>query len=132
VSVFVDTGAWFASMVPSDPQHQRTLDWLRGNPLPLVTTDYVLDETLTLMRARGENARAISLGRRLFDMNLVNLFLLSPHQVQSAWRLFRDQPERHWSFTDCTSKIVMDEFQVRKALTFDHHFGQFGAIEILP
>jgi len=31
VSVFVDTGAWFASMVPSDPQHQRILAWLKAN-----------------------------------------------------------------------------------------------------
>lgn len=120
-----------ASPVPSDPQHQRVLEWLRGNPLPLVTTDYVADETLTLMRARGERVRAITLGRRLFDLGAANLLIVTPQQIHRAWVLFRDQPGRRWSFTDCTSKIVMDDLHIHEALTFDHHFGEFGAVHVL-
>ena len=132
VSVFVDTGAWFAGMVPSDPQHRRILAWLKANPLPLVTTDYVVDETLTLLRARGEGARAVTLGRRLFDLDLANLWSVTPEHVRKAWELFRDQPRRRWSFTDCTSKVIMDESHIRKALTFDRHFVEFGNVEVLP
>lgn len=132
VSVFVDTGAWYASVVPSDPEHQRILAWLRANPLPLVTSDYVADETLTLLRARGENARAVALGRQFFDLALVNLFPVTPGHLRSAWQLFRDQPSRRWSFTDCTSKVLMDGLHIHKALTFDHHFSEFGNVEPLP
>jgi predicted nucleic acid-binding protein len=132
VSVFVDTGAWYASMVPSDPQHQRVLAFLKSNALPLVTSDYVVDETLTLLRARGENARAVTLGRRFFDLDLANVFNVAPEHLLGAWELFRDQPVRRWSFTDCTSKVIMDRLHIRKALTFDRHFVEFGGIEILP
>jgi predicted nucleic acid-binding protein len=48
-----------------------------------------------------------------------------------AWELFRDQPARRWSFTDCTSKVVMDERHLRQALSLDRHFAEFGAIDVL-
>lgn len=62
-AVFVDTSAWFALVVPSDPNHVQAVDWLTANPAPLVTTDYIVDETLTLLRARNERSRAIEIGR---------------------------------------------------------------------
>ena len=46
--IFVDTGAWFASIVPTDPNHQKAAKWLEANNEILLTTDYIVDETLTL------------------------------------------------------------------------------------
>jgi predicted nucleic acid-binding protein len=132
VSVFVDTGAWFASIVPDDPRHQRVLSWMKSNPLPLVTTDYVVDETLTLLRARGELNRAITMGTQFFDHDVANVFPITTDHARKAWNLFRQQPQRRWSFTDCTSKVIMDELHIRKALAFDHHFEELGSIELLP
>ncbi len=51
--IFVDTEAWFASAMPSDRDHEAAVLWLSQNILPLITTDYVIDETLTLLKARG-------------------------------------------------------------------------------
>ena len=68
--IFVDTGAWFASIVPSDSDHQNAILWLTNNTQSLVTTDYVIDETLTLLRARGESKRAIILGEAFFSGKL--------------------------------------------------------------
>ena len=64
--IFVDTGAWFATVVPTDPNHQRATSFLAANREPLITTDYVVDETLTLLRARGEHQRSILTGERFF------------------------------------------------------------------
>jgi uncharacterized protein len=50
--VFVDTRAWFAAVVPSDPNHPQAASWLAANSEVLITTDYVIDEILTLLRAR--------------------------------------------------------------------------------
>ena len=65
--IFVDTGAWYASLVPIDPNHEKAVAWLTTNRSPLVTTDYVIDETLTLLRARGERQRALLVGSRFFS-----------------------------------------------------------------
>jgi predicted nucleic acid-binding protein len=131
MSIFVDTGGWFACVVPSDPHHRRVVDFLRRNPLPLITTDYVVDETLTLLRARGEAIKAIELGQRLLDARIANLINVSPQLFTNAWDLFRSQPTRRWSFTDCTSKVVMDDLHVKRALALDDHFREFGAIDAL-
>ena len=57
--IFVDTGAWFAAFVPNDADHVMADAWLETNTDLLVTTDYVIDELLTLMKIRGEFQRAI-------------------------------------------------------------------------
>ncbi|HEX3999879.1 MAG TPA: PIN domain-containing protein [Pirellulales bacterium] len=56
--IFVDTGAWFAALVPDDAYHSAAAEFLRSNDEALVTTDYILDELLTLLKARGQLARA--------------------------------------------------------------------------
>ncbi|HZK82871.1 MAG TPA: PIN domain-containing protein [Humisphaera sp.] len=131
MSIFVDTGAWFASVVPADRHHLKVVAFLQHNPLPLITTDYVIDETLTLLRARGEVIKAISLGRQLLDLQMANVVHITPQVFSKAWEIFRDQPSRRWSFTDCTSKIVMQERHIRKALALDQHFTEFGAVGVL-
>ena len=60
--IFVDTGAWFASFVASDPDHAAAGAWLDANTHALVTTDYVIDELLTLLKIRGELERALEIG----------------------------------------------------------------------
>jgi len=132
MSVFIDTGPWYASVVPGDPRHADVMAWHRLNHQPLVTTDYVIDETLTLLRSRGERSRAISLGRRLLDLSGVTVHFIKESEIRQAWALFRDNPGRDWSFTDCTSKVVIDALHIKQALTFDHHFAEFGALELLP
>jgi uncharacterized protein len=132
MSVFVDTGAWYAGIVPTDPRHADVLQWHHQNVQPLITTDYVVDEVLTLLRSRGERKRALALGRQMLDLRAVNLHFLSPDEIRAAWEAFRDSPERLWSFTDCTSKVVMERLHIKHALTFDSHFAEFGEVEILP
>ena len=39
--IFVDTGAWFASIVPAGSEHQNAILWLTNNKETLLTTDYV-------------------------------------------------------------------------------------------
>jgi len=130
--VFVDTSAWYAFSVPTDPAHSVVLSWLRSNRRAIVTTDYVVDETLTLLRARGELERAVSFGRRSFDLEELPIRYVNRAEVLRAWELFRDQPLRRWSFTDCTSKAVIDSMHIKHVLTLDHHFKEFGGLTILP
>jgi predicted nucleic acid-binding protein len=72
--IFVDTSAWFAVVVPSDANSRRANDLLAANdPAELVTTDYVIDETLTLLQMRGEATRAREFGRRAFEESLCRI-----------------------------------------------------------
>ena len=130
--VFVDTGGWYASVVTDDPRHADVTAWLAANPARILTTDYVIDETLTLLRARGEPTRAVLLGRRLFDLRETPIHFIDETDLKSAWEMFRDQPSRRWSFTDCTSRAVIQRKHIKQALTFDRHFLEFGGLTVVP
>jgi uncharacterized protein len=130
--VFVDTSAWYAIVTPDDPQHQRVVEWNQVNRPHLVTTDHVIDETLTLLRARGQTARAIALGRRFFDLGEGTIHYLDRTDLRRGWELFRDQPSRAWSFTDCTSRAVIERLHIKYALAFDQHFSEFGGVVVVP
>ena len=102
--IFVDTGAWYASLVPTDPDHARAAQWLGANHSPLVTTDYVIDETLTLLRVRGEKRRALLLSAEFFHHELAELHKITATDLDLAWKIFEQFDDKSWSFTDCTSK----------------------------
>jgi uncharacterized protein len=87
--IFVDSSAWFALIVPSDVDHGRVTAWAANNRESLLTTDYVLDETLTLLRARGQNARAIAWGAAILPGERCSMHLLSPDDLHESWEVFR-------------------------------------------
>ena|SRR5687767_5422297 len=130
--IFVDTGAWYASLVPSDPDHAMAVQWLAANHSPLLTTDYIIDETLTLLRVRGERKRALLLGSRLFHHDLAEIYKITAADLVLAWKTFEQFDDKNWSFTDCTSKVVMERLSIKVAFAFDHHFHQFGTIQVVP
>jgi uncharacterized protein len=130
--IFVDTSAWFASTVPGDTDYLRASAWLNQNVQPLVTTDYVIDETLTLLRMRREKQRARLLGEAFFSGTVATIYYLQPGDIQETWLVFRDFADKDWSFTDCSSKVVMSKLNVSGAFTFDHHFHQFGTVPVFP
>ena len=130
--IFVDTGAWFASLIPTDPDHASATAWLAENSSPLLTTDYVIDETLTLLRARGERTRALLLGARFFRDGLAEIHKITETDLELAWETFERFADKDWSFTDCTSKVVMDQLRITQAFAFDHHFKQFSTVQIVP
>jgi len=130
--VFVDTSGWFALFVPTDPHHARVHAWFRAHREPLITTDYCVDETLTLLAARGELRRAMEAGRAFFEGRLAELHFLIPDQIRRAWSLYQQRAAARWSFTDCTSHVVISDRAITRAAALDDHFRQFGRVEIVP
>src|SRR5712691_7947712 len=120
--IFVDTSAWFAAIVPSDPNYPHASHWLAANSEPLLTTDYVIDETLTLLRARGERRRARLLGEKFFESSMSEIYFLTENDIRQAWSVFRQFDDTGWSFTDCASKVVIEQMNITEAFVFDHHF----------
>ncbi|MCG6136784.1 MAG: DNA-binding protein [Nostoc sp. LLA-1] len=93
--IFVDTGAWFASVVPSDSDHSKASEWLSQNTQPLLTTDYVVDETLTLLKTRREGQRAMILGNAFFAGNLATIYYLTEEDIQQTWQVFHQFSDKN-------------------------------------
>jgi len=86
--IFVDTGAWFARFVPSDPDHPAARESFEENTDPLITTDYIIDELLTVLKVRGEFQRALEVGPSIFNGDVCNLEWVSQADVANGWRVF--------------------------------------------
>ena len=130
--IFVDSGAWYACYVPSDADHAAATRWRTANTVPLLTTDYIIDETLTLMAARGHGDRALAFGVEVFGGQLATTYYLSPSEIAAAWDVFQRFRDKEWSFTDCTSKVVIETLGISQAFSFDQHFRQFGTVAVMP
>ncbi|WP_017325723.1 type II toxin-antitoxin system VapC family toxin [Synechococcus sp. PCC 7336] len=101
--IFVDTGAWYASIVPSDSNHPAAATGLAQSTQILLTTDYVIDETLTLLRARRESQRAIALG------DLSSMALHGPHPRPLSLGRGEQQPQTlNLPFCSPAPKITAD------------------------
>jgi uncharacterized protein len=129
---FVDTGAWFASMVPSDANHSAAASWLNQNTGPLITTDYVLSETLTLLATRNQRRQGEAFGGAILSGKLAQLHVVALDEILAAWQVFLRFDDKQWSFTDCTSKVVIEALAITTAFSFDHHFRQFETVTVVP
>jgi uncharacterized protein len=96
-----------------------------------VSTDYVMDETLTLLRMRlGLDAAERWWG--LVEASArVSWERIDPGRAERARRWFFRWRDKSFSFTDCASFVVMRERRIGTALTTDKHFALVG-FEIAP
>jgi predicted nucleic acid-binding protein len=106
--------------------------WFANNDEPLISTDYVVDETLTLLQARGQKRKALEVGSLFFTGRIARIHYLRPDEILRSWRVFEQFFDKSWSFTDCTSKVVMESLGITRAFSFDQHFRQFGSVIVLP
>ena len=129
--IFVDSSAWFAVYSQRDVNHDSAVKTLQALRQELVTSDFIIDETLTLLRVRDQHRHAVAFGRRLIEANAARVVTIGHADFLAAWKMFRGYQDKEWSFTDCTSFVVMKERRLRAALTGDRHFAQAG-FEIVP
>ena len=128
---FVDTGAWYALVDRKDPDHRRVADFLEDQPLRLVTTNFVFDESVTLIRYRLGFAAAKSFGDHLLSAGIASLLPVGQRDEARAWEIFTRYRDKSFSFTDCTSFAMMQRLKIDSAVAIDDDFRAFG-LNCLP
>jgi predicted nucleic acid-binding protein len=133
--IFVDTSAWYAIEVEDDLNHKAAHNFLTeiasGKFGIAITTDYVIDETLTLLRTRRDLASALSFIAKVTKSKSIRVFWINEDLFQKTLEVFKKSNGKTWSFTDCTSFALMRELNIKEAFSFDKHFNQAG-FNILP
>ena len=128
---FVDTSAWFAYTNRQDPDHTRVHNVLRTLQGRLVTSNFIFDETVTLCLYRLGYQVAATVGAVLLDLTVVDLLRLTPDDEQRAWALFLARPDKTYSYTDCTSFVLMRRLRFQRAIALDADFQREGFV-LLP
>ena len=125
MTVFVDAGPLFARHVRRDQHHAAAVaHWakLTADRRPLVTSNFVLDEAITLLGRRASYAYAADRARPWFDSSALTTLRPDADDERAALRWFTQYADQSVSFTDCLSFALMTRHGVRDAFTFDRHF----------
>ena len=127
MNIFADTSGLFALLVKNDHMHIRArenFNYFAGQSIQLVTSSFVLVETIALLQRRIGFAP-------VHDFNAKLLPLLDVVWVHDQWytramqRLFA-QNNRDVSLVDCLSFEIMDSLEIECAFAFDRHFEENG------
>ena len=133
--VFADTSFFFALVAKRDPAHRSAISVytkLLNARCSVVTTDYIIDETLTLTKARINASTALALLERIENSEAITVEDIPPQRFVTAKGFFRKHADHGYSFTDCTSFVLMRELKMNAALTTDRHFVEAGFEALLP
>jgi uncharacterized protein len=128
--IFIDTSAWLPLVDPDDRDHvavraqQERL--ASGEFGRAVTSNYVLTETMTLVRRRlGFNA-ALSLSRLIDQSKELRVVWVEPVHHREALALLFGHQDKEWSVVDCSSFVLMKALGITLALAIDKDFEQAG------
>ena len=131
--LFVDTWGWLTLRDKSERRHADIVPVFEGFQQAdhaIYTSDFVLDETFTLLFRRLPFAAAREsmelLTTSLEEGSLVSIPINGPRFKAAQQLRLRYQDKPDISFTDLTSMVVMQEFEVQRILTEDAHFAQVG------
>jgi len=128
--IFVDSWGWCAMVNRREEYHELVQDLiveLVEKSVKLYTTNFILDETYTLIRTRVHHRASVDFHSKLqtmIDGKLVEFIYLTPEIEQDAWAVFERYADKEFSYTDCTSFVVMKQQGIASVITDDHHFRQ--------
>jgi len=127
-TVFVDTSFFKALIDKKDDFHEDALTILqnlKSQSCKLVTTNYVLDETITLILVRCGVRRVKDLQEKLVDLKILKVLRITHKDEKNSWDWFWNDWSR-LSFTDCTSFALLKRIGLTHVAAFDTHFSRAG------
>jgi predicted nucleic acid-binding protein len=132
--VFVDTSGFYALIDKNDASHRAAREAVAKilrDGRRLLATDYVIDESVTLAKARA----GASVAARVLDLveqsQGIRIEWIGPDRFAATRAYFRKHADHDYSFTDCSSFVVMRELRLDQALTTDRHFVEAGIRALL-
>lgn len=128
-SCFVDTSFFKAYADKNDDFHTQALkifQKLKETKTQLITTNFILDETFTLIRTKCGLTTAKEFKEILeqFESDFKIIRVLAIDEAK-AWEWFL----KDWSklsFTDCVSFALMKRMEIDHVVAFDDHFQKAG------
>lgn len=129
--LFVDTSAWFSYANRKDPDRDAVRRALRASAARITTSNFVFDEIVSLCRYRLGHPAAAGVGAVLLDADTVDLIRVTPDDERAAWSVFRERSDQSYSFTDCTSFVLMRRLRIGTAVALDDDF-RIEGFQVVP
>ena len=124
--IFLDTVYLLALINPNDAWRSKAMEWAAKAKGPFVTTEAVLVELADALCRSDRRRWAIDAVRDLRSDSMVRGVPMDAALFDRGFDLYARRPDKDWSLTDCISFVVMEELNIKQALTADVHFTQAG------
>ncbi len=125
-----DSSAILALLDADDADHARAVSVARQiatEHTPSFITNYVEAEAhALLLRKLGR-----TVARQWLLAGGLPVVSVLPAEEQTAREILARHTDKDWTLCDAISFAVLDARRVRRAFTFDHHFRQYGRIQVL-
>ena len=128
MNVFIDTGAVLAIADKSDMSHALVTSIYQQvieQRAILYTSNYIIDETITLIRARVGHKAATSFING-FAASKIKVLWVTRSDEDAAKEIFIKYKDKDFSFTDWFSFSLIDRYLIDTILSLDAHFNQYG------
>jgi predicted nucleic acid-binding protein len=128
----VDTSAFKAFYDQEDDYHREArafMDAVASKQVLVrgfITSDYILDETITLVRFAHSHSKAVEFAKAATSSKATRVVYVGEENFAKALDLFSKTSDKEWSFTDCVSFTLMRNLNLTTAFTFDPHFREAG------
>jgi uncharacterized protein len=129
--IFVDTSFFVALFSKDDSLHERAILWSQHMDESLLTTEYVLVESVNYLSRGKSRTHASQLTDHVFSDPEIETVDATAALFREGMTLFRSRRDKNWSLTDCISFHLMKEFGLTRALTYDRHFAEAGFTAML-
>ncbi len=132
--VFVDSSAIIAYFYGKDenhPQAKESIIKMKEQNKRMVITDYIFDECITGIMSNAGHMQASMAGDFILGSNIIYIVWLDEETKLKAWEYFKRHDDKGYSFTDCTSFVIMKEMRISNYISFDDHFKRAGLVKFL-
>jgi predicted nucleic acid-binding protein len=128
---FVDTNFFVALINEDDDYHDRAeeiyVDILNSKYGKLFTSDYVLDEAITVMRVRTKkHDLAVRVGDMISSTVMIKMIYVIANEVFEALNEYKKHDDKDLTFTDWVLVRQIKGRGYHGIVSFDHHFDQVG------
>jgi predicted nucleic acid-binding protein len=132
--IILDSSFIVSFAVETDTNHLQAVkimdDIEKGKYGQLYITDYIFDETVTVIFIKTKKlAKAVNVGNAL--KKSVEIIDVDKNSFENAWNEFKRQKRTDFSFTDCTTIVVMRANEIKNIATFDEDFKKIGEINVI-
>jgi predicted nucleic acid-binding protein len=129
--VFADSFFFLAMMNVRDSCHREAVALSETLAGPIITTQWVLVEVGDAFSKLKDRDRFVDLLELIEADDRIHVVAASNSSFQRGTELFTRRKDKSWSLTDCISFTVMEQRNIKEALTGDHHFEQAGYTMLL-
>jgi len=129
MNFFADTSGWMSLFNTKEARYSAVRNWMdnaAGQGHHFIVTDYVLDETITGLLGRVDHHTAAAFAKWILKQKHITILNITEEIWHDALEMFYRYDDKQYSFTDCTSFVVMQKRKLRDAFALDHHFEQMG------